>query len=117
VQKEIQRSAYRHTREVEEGSRVVVGVNRFQVDEPAPADLLHVTPRAQQEQIEALRSVRARREGEAVRKALASLKSVAEGGTNLVPAILGAVRVYASIGEICDALRGVFGEYHERIVI
>jgi methylmalonyl-CoA mutase N-terminal domain/subunit len=117
VQKEIQRSAYRYNQEVEKGSRVVVGVNRFQVDEPPPEGLLRIDPHVQREQVEALQSVRAKRDDSAVRKTLTALKSAAEGDANLMPFILDAVGVYASIGEICDTLRGVYGEYRERIVI
>jgi len=117
VQSEIQRASYRYTREVEEGKHVVVGVNRFQVDEPPPSDLLRVDMRVQQEQIESLRALRTRRDGRAVAEALAELRRGAEGEANLMPLILDAVRAYATVGEVCDALRGVFGEYRERIVI
>jgi methylmalonyl-CoA mutase N-terminal domain/subunit len=117
VQTEIQRSAYRYNQEVEKGSRVVVGVNKFQVDEPPPEGLLRIDPRVQREQIEALHAVRVQRDDRAVRTALAALKSAAQGDVNLMPCILDAVRGYASIGEICDTLRSVYGEYRERIVI
>ena len=117
VQSEIQRASYRYTREVEEGKYVVVGVNRFQVDEPPPSDLLRVDMRVQQEQIESLRALRTRRDGRAVAEALAELRRGAEGEANLMPLILDAVQAYATVGEVCDALRGVFGEYRERIVI
>ncbi len=117
VQAEIQHSAYRAQREVEEGSRVVVGVNRFRIEEPPVEDLLRVDPRVQREQIQILQSVRAGRDSVAVREALESVKRTAEGDGNLMPPILSAVRTYATIGEICDTLRGVFGEYRERIVL
>ncbi|MRR12234.1 hypothetical protein EG835_07160 [bacterium] len=92
-------------------------MNRFQVDEPPPSDLLRVDTRVQQEQIESLRALRGRRDGRAVAEALAELKRGAEGEVNLMPLILDAVRAYATVGEVCDVLRGVFGEYRERIVI
>jgi methylmalonyl-CoA mutase N-terminal domain/subunit len=117
VQAEIQRSAYRHNQEVEKGTRVVVGVNKFQEEEPPPADLLRIDPHVQREQVRGLHAVRAKRDGNAVRKALASVKDAAEGEANLIPFLIDAARVYASVGEICDTLRGVFGEYRERIVI
>ncbi len=117
VQAEIQRSAYRYTQEVEKGSRIVVGVNRFQVDEPPPEDLLRVDPRVQREQVDSLRAVRRQRDGQAVQAALTALGKAAGESPNLMPFILDAVRAYASIGEICDTLRAVFGEYRERIVI
>jgi methylmalonyl-CoA mutase N-terminal domain/subunit len=117
VQGEIQNAAYRHQREVEEGRRIVVGVNRFTVEEPAPEDLLKIDPRLQQEQIANLKAVRARRDGSKVISALAALRKGAEGEENLMPLLLEAVRAYASVGEICDSLRGVFGEYRERITL
>jgi methylmalonyl-CoA mutase N-terminal domain/subunit len=117
VQSEIQRASYRYTREVEEGKRVVVGVNRFQVQEPPPEGLLRVDTRAQQEQIESLRALRSRRDNAAVAAALEALHEAARGDANLMPPILECVRSYGTVGEICDALRQVFGEYKERIVI
>jgi methylmalonyl-CoA mutase N-terminal domain/subunit len=110
VQTEIQKAAYRYTREVEADRRIIVGVNRYQVREKPPENLLRIDRRVQDEQIASLRTVRAGRNGEAVRAA-------AEGDTNLMPPILEAVREYATVGEICDVLRGVFGEYKEQIVI
>jgi methylmalonyl-CoA mutase N-terminal domain/subunit len=117
VQSEIQRASYRYTREVEEGKRVVVGVNRFQVQEPPPEGLLRVDTRVQQEQIESLRALRSRRDNAAVAAALEALHEAARGDANLMPPILECVRSYGTVGEICDALRQVFGEYKERIVI
>jgi methylmalonyl-CoA mutase N-terminal domain/subunit len=118
VQTEIQRAAYRYTREVEAGDRVVVGVNKFQVEEGGePPDLLRVDPKVEAEQVRALRSVRAQRDQGAAARALADLREAAIGDTNLMPPILEAVQQYSTIGEICDTLRGVFGEHHERIVV
>jgi methylmalonyl-CoA mutase N-terminal domain/subunit len=117
VQTEIQRAAYRACQEVEQKKRIVVGVNRYEVQEPPPEDLLRVDPRVQVEQIASLASVRRSRNAGDVQRALSALKKGAEGNDNLLPLILDAVRAYAGIGEICDTLRGVFGEYRERIVI
>ena len=117
VQTEIQGSAYRYNQEVESGARVIVGVNKFQVEEPPPEDLLRIDPRVQREQCEALRALRQRRDTPSVRTALSALRGAAEGDANLMPFILDAVRAYATIGEICDVLRSVFGEYRERIVL
>jgi methylmalonyl-CoA mutase N-terminal domain/subunit len=102
---------------VEQKKRIVVGVNRYEVQEPPPEDLLRVDPRVQVEQIASLASVRRSRNAGEVQRALSALKKGAEGTDNLLPLILDAVRAYAGIGEICDTLRGVFGEYRERIVI
>ncbi|MBP1678748.1 MAG: methylmalonyl-CoA mutase, N-terminal domain, partial [Bacteroidetes bacterium] len=117
VQTEIQKAAYRYTREVEADRRIIVGVNRYQVREKPPENLLRIDRRVQDEQIASLRTVRAGRNGEAVSRALGALRAAAEGDTNLMPPILEAVREYATVGEICDVLRGVFGEYKEHIVI
>ncbi len=117
VQTEIQKAAYRFAREVEEGMRIVVGVNKFQVEEPPPTNLLRINPRVQEEQVAFLNSVRAGRSESEVRNRLAALEQAAATETNLLPLILDAVRVYGSIGEICDALRRVWGEHRERIVV
>jgi len=117
VQTEIQRASYRYCQEVESGSRIIVGMNRYQVDEPPPEGLLRIDRRVQDDQVAALKAVRAGRNADAVKAALAALKTGALGDANLMPIILDAVRAYASVGEICDALREVFGEYRERIIV
>jgi methylmalonyl-CoA mutase N-terminal domain/subunit len=117
VQSEIQRAAYRTNREIEAGTRVVVGMNSFRVDEPAPEDLLLIDRKVQEDQVRSLGAVRSRRDPAAVRATLEALTGGARGDANLMPLVLDAVRSYASIGEICDALRGVFGEYRERIIL
>ncbi|HTX99540.1 MAG TPA: methylmalonyl-CoA mutase family protein [Bacteroidota bacterium] len=113
VQSEIQKAAYRYAREVEEGLRVVVGVNKYQCEEPPPKNLLSIDPRVQQEQVAFLHRVRAGRSGDAVRESLSTLEKGARSDANLLPLILNAVRAYASIGEMCDVLRGVWGEHSE----
>ena len=117
VQTEIQKAAYRYQREVEEERRIVVGVNRYQIREQPPENLLRIDRRVQDEQVASLRALRARRSGDAVARTLKALRTAAEGDANLMPPILEAVREYATVGEICDALRSVFGEYREHIVI
>jgi len=117
VQAEIQQAAYRYQQEVEKGERIVVGVNKFQVEDDRPADLLHVAHRVQLEQISSLQVVRARRSSPAVSTALSSLRRGAEGDSSLMPLILEAVKTYASIGEIVDTLRSVFGEHREQKTI
>jgi methylmalonyl-CoA mutase, N-terminal domain len=117
VQMEIQRAAYRTNQEIESGTRVVVGMNRFKIDERAPVDILRIDRKVQEDQVRALGEVRSRRDASAVRTALDAITRGAHGETNLMPLILDAVRSYASIGEICDALRSVFGEYRERIIL
>jgi methylmalonyl-CoA mutase N-terminal domain/subunit len=112
IQKEIQESAYRYQREIEKGERIVVGLNKFQVkEEEKPADLLKVDPAVADRQIARLKELKARRDNAAVQRALAELQAAAEGDANLMPPILAAVKALATLGEICDTLRAVFGEY------
>jgi methylmalonyl-CoA mutase, N-terminal domain len=111
VQREIQDSAYQYQREIEQGERVVVGLNRFQVEEEKPTNLLRVDPAVRMAQIEKLDRLRSSRDGSAVEVALSKLRKAAESTQNLMPLILAAVREYATLGEICDVMREVFGEY------
>ncbi len=111
VQREIQDSAYAYQRAIEKEERIVVGLNRFHMDEEKPKNLLRVNPAVRMEQIGRLKQLRTERNGEDVKNTLAALDRGARGTENLMPLILDAVRVYATLGEICDVLRGVFGEY------
>jgi methylmalonyl-CoA mutase N-terminal domain/subunit len=111
IQQEIQDAAYRYQMEVEKGERVVVGLNKFQVQEPKPTGLLRVDPSVGEAQVARLSALKARRDNAAVATALAALEAAAKGDANLMPPILAAVKAYATEGEICDVLRGVFGEY------
>ena len=113
IQREIQDSAYQYQREIEKGDRVVVGVNRFQVQEDRPSNLLRVDPAVRVSQIEKLKKLKSERDDSKVKRTLAQLKRAAEGTDNLMPPILDAVRGYATLGEICDVLREVFGEYQQ----
>ncbi|UCF56707.1 MAG: methylmalonyl-CoA mutase family protein [Deltaproteobacteria bacterium] len=113
IQGEIQDSAYRYQREIENGERVVAGVNRFQVEEEKPTNLLRVDPAVRISQVEKLKKLKSERDNEQVAKSLAELKRVAEGSGNLMPPIFSAVKAYATLGEICDVLREVFGEYQQ----
>ncbi|HRZ64518.1 MAG TPA: methylmalonyl-CoA mutase family protein, partial [Spirochaetia bacterium] len=111
VQQEIQDAAYRYQMEVEKGERVVVGLNKFQIQEPKPKGLLRVDPSVGEAQVKRLHALKAKRDNAAVKAALADLETAAKGDANLMPPILAAVKAYATEGEICDVLRGVFGEY------
>ena len=111
IQKEIQDSAYRYQREIEKEERVVVGVNRFQIEKESPKDLLRVDPNVRVSQMERLKRLRSERDNGRVKGILNGLKKSAEENDNLMPVILDAVKAYATLGEICDALREVFGEY------
>ncbi|MBI5603956.1 MAG: methylmalonyl-CoA mutase family protein [Deltaproteobacteria bacterium] len=111
IQKEIQESAYRFQRGVETGERTVVGLNKFQVKEPPPSGLLRVDPAVREQQIRKIIQLKQSRDSQKVESCLADLKKSAEGSENLMPPILEAVRAYATLGEICDTLRSIFGEY------
>ena len=117
VQTEIQKSAYKYEIEIEEQERIIVGVNKYQIKEEEHKDLLKININVQEEQIKFLKKVRAERNNEEVSKNLSALKKAAEGTDSLIPPILEAVRNYASIGEICNTMRSVFGEYKEHVVI
>ena len=118
VQREINESAYRYQLAVENKEEIVVGVNEFQVEEEIPVDnILKVDPEVEEKQKERLRKLRERRDNSAVERALERVKKAARSGENLMPPIIEAVRVYATVGEISDALREVFGEYTEAPII
>ncbi len=116
IQQEIQDSAYAWQMDVEKGERIVVGLNKFQVKEGTPKGLLRVNPAVGEQQVTKLKALKARRDNLAVKNALAALKKAAEGEDNLMPPILDAVKAYATLGEICDVLRNVFGEYRPSVM-
>jgi len=115
IQKEIQKSAYQYQKDIEEGKRVIVGVNKFIVEEEETPEILKINPEIEKNQIEFLKKIKAERNNSLVNEKLKSLKEAAQSDANLMPFIIDAVRVYASIGEICNTLREVFGEYRESI--
>jgi methylmalonyl-CoA mutase N-terminal domain/subunit len=111
IQQEIHDSAYRYQREIESKARTIVGVNAFTVEEPPPAGLLRVDPAVGELQVKKLRALRERRDGAAVESALSAIRNAALSQECLMPYIMRAVKEYATLGEICGALREVFGEY------
>jgi methylmalonyl-CoA mutase N-terminal domain/subunit len=117
VQLEIQKAAYNFEKEVESGKRIIVGLNKFQIEEDEEPELLKIDMKVQEEQIKFLKKVRKERDQHKVDKALNDLKKVADTDENLIPYIINAVKSYASVGEICNAMRTVFGEYKETVVI
>lgn len=114
--REIQESAYRYQREVETNERVVVGVNKFTIPEPRPTGLLKVDPRIGEAQTARLKDLRSRRDNARVRALLDDLRDAAQGTDNLMPPILACVKSLCTLGEICDTLRSVFGEYKETTI-
>ncbi len=114
IQGEIAESAYQYQREIEGKRRIIVGVNQFQIEEKPLKDILRIQPEVELYQKEKLSKVKRERDNGKVKEILASLKKAAQGTDNLLPPILEAVRALATLGEISDTLREVFGEYRER---
>ncbi|MHB1405674.1 MAG: acyl-CoA mutase large subunit family protein [Desulfitobacteriaceae bacterium] len=112
-QKEIQTSAYRYQMDIERQTKTVVGVNKFQAEEKPPQGLLKVDPVVEAQQKQRLASLYQKRNQEDIEYSLTKLKKAAQGTENLMPYILDSVRIYATLGEICDVLREVFGEYRQ----
>jgi len=117
VQSEIQRAAYDFQRAVETRDQIVVGVNDFIVKEERSIPTLRIDSEIERNQIERLQALRARRHSSKTASTLAELERRARGSENLLPAVLAAVEAYATVGEISDTLRRVFGEYQESVVI
>jgi methylmalonyl-CoA mutase N-terminal domain/subunit len=111
VQRQIQDTAFERQREIEEGERIIVGVNDFTVDEEPADDIALVDSEDEQRQIENVEDVREKRDDEEAEAALDALREAAEEDENLMPYIIDAVKAYATTGEICDAMRDIFGEY------
>jgi len=112
-QKEIGESAYRYQREVEEGERLIVGVNAFQSDTDGPIQILKIEERVAEEQVARIEKVKAERNSAAVYAALARVEAACRGTENLMPPVLEAVKSYATLGEISDVFRKVWGQYRE----
>ena len=117
VQSEIQKAAYEYQRAVETREQVVVGVNEFIAEEERGIPTLRIDPQIEREQIQRLQALRGKRDTNKTQAAIAELERRAATNENLLPAILGAVEAYATVGEISDALRRAFGEYRESVVI
>jgi methylmalonyl-CoA mutase N-terminal domain/subunit len=117
VQQEIQNAAYEYQQRVDREQAVVVGVNRFVVEDEKPIQLQRIDEALERNQVERLRALRARRDAKAWKGSLRKVEDAARSGTNLMPHILGAVEANATVGEISDTLRTVFGEYKEAVVI
>jgi methylmalonyl-CoA mutase N-terminal domain/subunit len=113
VQREIQEAAYRYQRAIETQDAIVVGVNRFQIEEQRPIATLQIDPDLERAQVERVRAVRDRRDSAFVGTALDRLEEAARLTENLMPHILKSVEAYATVGEISNRLRGVWGEYKE----
>lgn len=114
IQEEIAETSYKYQKEIETKKRIIVGLNQFKTEEEPLKNILKIRPEVERSQREKLQKVKRERDYSQVKKALDHLKKIAQGNANLVPPILEAVKVYATVGEISDTLREVFGEYRER---
>ena len=117
VQREIQEAAYQYQRAVETKDAIVVGVNRFQIEEPDVIPILKIDERVEREQVKRLRAVRERRNAAKCEAAVGALRSAASGNENLLPRILDCVESYATVGEISNTLRSAWGEYQEAVTV
>lgn len=115
IQQEIMDAAYLYQKEIENGERIVVGMNKFQIEEAAPTGLLRVDPSVGEMQKKNLVDLKAKRDNDIVAEKLVTLKIACEGTENVMPIILEAVKAYATLGEICDVMREVFGEYQQSV--
>jgi methylmalonyl-CoA mutase N-terminal domain/subunit len=117
VQREIQNTAYAQQLAVERGDRVIVGLNRYTTDRDEPIPRLTIDPALEGAQVERLRAFRMRRDQERTTAACRDVESTARGDANLMPPILAAVKAGATVGEISDALRNVFGAHVEHVTL
>ena len=117
VQQEIQNAAYEYQQAVDRGDATVVGVNRFELEEEKPIPIQRIDEALEARQVERLRALRARRDAATWRTALQAIEDAARSGENVMPRILAAVEACATVGEISNSMRKVFGEYREAVVI
>jgi methylmalonyl-CoA mutase N-terminal domain/subunit len=112
-QREIANAAYKYQKEIEEKKRIIVGVNEYQMDEPVEIPILKMDEKGEERQINRLKKLRKDRNNQKVDKNLSALRKAAKSDDNLMPYILDCVHSYATLGETCQVLRDVFGEYVE----
>ena len=117
VQREIQQAAYEYQTGIENGSQVIVGVNRYQEGGGQEIPILRIDPDIERRQVDAHDHLRTRRDAGRVKAALSEIEATAQGQSNLMPAILEAVKAYSTVGEISGVLAGVFGQYQEAVVL
>lgn len=117
IQQEIMDSAYYYQREIENGERIIVGINKFQIEEEDQKGLLKVDPAVGERQVEKLNRLKENRDNEKVKQTLDTLTKACNSNENVMPYILEAVESYATLGEICGVMRVVFGEYKQAVMI
>ena len=112
-QREIANASYKYQKEIDEKKRIIVGVNDYQLDEPVDIPILKMDEKGEERQINRLKKLRKERNNEKMNRNLEKLRKAAEGEENMMPYILDCVHSYATLGETCQVLRDVFGEYEE----
>jgi methylmalonyl-CoA mutase N-terminal domain/subunit len=117
VQHEIQDNAYRQQKGIESGEIVVVGLNKFQMKENPPQNLMRVDPAIQAAQMDKIHRIKLERDLPLVEKTLKNVRSIAESGENMMPPIIAAVKAYATLGEIVEEMKAVFGEHKESVIL
>lgn len=110
-------AAYSYQKDIETGKRIIVGMNKFHVDEPKPTGLLKVDPSVGERQAAKIAALKEKRDNELVAKRLSDLREACGTDQNLMPFILDAVRAYATLGEICNVMREEFGEYKQTVLL
>ena len=116
-QQEIANSAYRYQQAVDDKAQIIIGVNDFVIEEPISIPILRMDGAGEKRHLERLNRVRRERGQQEVAQRLRSLEQAAQGNDNLMPYILDAVRAYATLGEVCGVMRGVFGEYKAPVLV
>ena len=117
IQREIMDAAYTWQKQVESEESIVIGVNKYQVQEPAPTGLLRVDPIVGEMQVKKIRELKEKRDNEAVTKTLEALREACHTDENLMPYIIDAVKAYATLGEVADVMRDEFGEYQQAVIV
>ena len=112
-QNEIREAGYKYQKEIDNNERIIVGVNKYTAKEEQPIKTLKIEPEIEKKQVERLQAFKGRRDNNSINKALDALKTTASNGGSVIPAIIEALKLYATVGEICNAMKEVFGEYKE----
>ena len=117
IQQEIMDSAYKYQKDIENNEKIIVGVNKYQIEEDAPKGLLRVDPMVGERQKEKIKALKEKRNNEKVEETLETLRDICRSDENIMPAILDAVMEYATLGEVCGVMREEFGEYKQIVMI
>jgi methylmalonyl-CoA mutase N-terminal domain/subunit len=116
-QNEIREASYTYQKEIDNNERMIVGVNKFTTKEEQPIETLKIEPEIEKKQVEKLQAFKKKRDSNGINKALEDLKKTAESGESVLPPIIKALKLYATVGDVCNAMKEVFGEYKEPGII